>query len=50
VRTAIARALALLDAGQNKVARQLLKDRGIDPDTGRFEATGEPGAARGSSN
>jgi hypothetical protein len=50
VRTAIAHALAVLDAGQQKLARQLLKDRGVDPDTGRFEATGEPGAARGSAN
>jgi hypothetical protein len=50
VRTAIASALALLDARQQKLARQLLKDRGVDPDTGRFDASGEPGAARGSSN
>jgi hypothetical protein len=50
VRTAIARALAVLDAGQNKIARQVLKDRGVDPDTGRFEATGEPGRSRGSAD
>ena len=50
VRTAISRALALLDAGQQKLARRLLQDRGVDPDTGHFEATGEPGAARGSGN
>jgi hypothetical protein len=50
VRTAIARALAVLDAGQSKLARQVLKDRGVDPDTGRFEATGEPGRSRGSAD
>jgi len=48
VRNAIARALAVLDAEQKKLARQVLKDRGVDPDTGRFEASGEPGATRGS--
>ena len=48
VRQAIARALAVLDAGQNKLARQVLKDRGVDPDTGRFEAKGEPGRVPGS--
>jgi hypothetical protein len=48
VRAAIARALAVLDAGQKKIARQVLKERGVDPDTGRFEAAGEPGRSRGS--
>lgn len=48
VRNAIARALAVLDAGQKKIARKVLKDRGVDPDTGRFEAAGEPGRSRGS--
>jgi len=46
VRTAIARALALLDPEQQKIARQVLVDRGVDPDTGQFEAQGEPGARR----
>jgi hypothetical protein len=46
VRTAIAHALALLDPPQQKLARQLLKDRGIDPDTGKTEASGEPGPGR----
>jgi len=48
VRTAIAHALALLDPEQQKIARQVLEDRGVDPDTGQFEAKGEPGASRGS--
>jgi len=48
VRTAIARALALLDPEQQKLARQVLEDRGVDPDTGQFEAKGEPGPGRGS--
>lgn len=46
VRTAVARALALLDPEQQKIARQVLVDRGVDPDTGRTEAQGEPGSAR----
>jgi hypothetical protein len=42
-RNAIRRAFQVLDAGQQQLARKLLKDRGVDPDTGQFEATGEPG-------
>jgi hypothetical protein len=45
VRSAVARALALLDPAQQKIARQVLVDRGVDPDTGRTEAQGEPGSA-----
>ena len=46
IRTAIARALALLDPAQQKIARKVLVERGVDPDTGQFEAKGEPGSAR----
>lgn len=50
VRTAIAHALALFDARQKQIARQVLKDRGVDPDTGKFEATGEPAGSRSGGN
>ena len=43
IRTAVARALKLLDREQQKIARQVLVERGVDPDTGQFEATGQPG-------
>lgn len=43
VRTAVAHALAVLDAGQQKLARQILRDHGVDPDTGQFEGRAEPG-------
>jgi len=48
VREAIRQALALLNREQQKIARDVLKDRGVDPDTGRFEAVGVPGVTRGS--
>jgi hypothetical protein len=46
VRKAIAQALAVLDTNQQKVARQVLVEHGVDPDTGQFEAKGEPGTIR----
>jgi len=42
VRDAIRRAFALIDADQQALARRLLADHGIDPDTGD-EAGGQPG-------
>jgi hypothetical protein len=48
VRAAIAHALDLFDARQKQIARQVLKDRGVDPDSGTFDAAGEPGASPGS--
>jgi len=44
VRDAIARAFAVLDPPQRDIARKILVERGVDPDTGKFEAQGEPGA------
>jgi hypothetical protein len=44
VRDAIARAFAVLDPPQRDIARKLLVERGVDPETGKFEAQGEPGA------
>lgn len=46
VHEAIVKALALLTADQQKIARTVLVERGIDPDTGQTEAKGEPGSAR----
>ena len=43
VREAIQKALALLDRDQQKIAREVLKERGVDPDTGKFDASGQPG-------
>jgi hypothetical protein len=43
VRDAIARAFSVLDPPQRDIARKILVERGVDPDTGRFEAQGEPG-------
>jgi hypothetical protein len=43
VRIAIAKMMRLLDARQQQVARKVLVERGVDPDTGKFEATGDPG-------
>lgn len=48
VRTAVAHALAALDPEQQKLARQILRDHGVDPDTGQFEGRAEPGLGRGS--
>jgi hypothetical protein len=42
VRDAIRRALELLDAAQQAIARRVLTDHAVDPDTG--EIRGEPGA------
>lgn len=44
VRDAIARAFAVLDPPQRDLARKILVEHGVDPDTGKFEAQGEPGA------
>lgn len=44
VRDAIARAFAVLDPAQRDIARKILVEHGVDPDTGKFEAQGEPGA------
>ena len=44
VRDAIARALAVLDPPQRDLARKVLVERGVDPETGKSEAQGEPGA------
>lgn len=44
VRDAIARAFAVLDPPQRDIARKILVERGVDPETGKFEAQGEPGA------
>jgi hypothetical protein len=46
VRKAIAQVLAVLSRDQQKLARTILVERGVDPDTGRFEANGDPGAIR----
>jgi hypothetical protein len=46
IRAAVAKALALLGREQQKLARKVLIERGVDPDTGQFEAKGEPGSAR----
>ncbi len=44
-REAIGRALALLDATQRVIARRVLTEHGVNPDTGQVsEAAGEPGA------
>lgn len=43
VRDAIRRALALLDAAQRPIARRVLTDHGVNPDTGEITG-GEPGA------
>ena len=45
VRDAIRRALGLLDAGQQVIARRVLIDHGVDPDTGSVSG-GDPGAAK----
>lgn len=44
VRDAIARAFAVLDPPQRDLARKILVERGVDPETGKSEAQGEPGA------
>jgi hypothetical protein len=44
VRDAIARALAVLDPPQRDLARKILVERGVDPETGKYQAQGEPGA------
>ncbi|TMQ03696.1 MAG: hypothetical protein E6J90_15530 [Deltaproteobacteria bacterium] len=46
VKAAITKAMAVLDRDQQKIARQVLIDRGVDPDTGQSEAKGEPGVVR----
>jgi hypothetical protein len=44
-RAAIERALGLLDASQKPIARRVLTDHGVNPDTGEVhEASGVPGA------
>lgn len=43
MRNAVARTLQLLDAQQQQIARKVLVEHGVDPDTGKFEAEGEPG-------
>ena len=43
LREAIRRALALLDEEQRVIARRVLTERGVDPDTGET-TSGEPGA------
>jgi len=45
VRDAIKRALGLLDARQQVIARRVLTDHGVDPDTGSVSG-GDPGAAK----
>lgn len=45
VRDAIKRAFGLLDAGQQVIARRVLIDHGVDPDTGSVSG-GDPGAAK----
>ena len=45
VRDAIRRALGLLDSDQQVIARRLLVDHGVDPDTGEVSG-GDPGASR----
>jgi len=45
VRDAIRRALKLLDAGQQVIARRVLTDHGVDVDTGSVNG-GDPGAAK----
>ncbi len=45
VRDAIKRALKLLDAGQQVIARRVLTEHGVDPDTGAVSG-GDPGAAK----
>jgi hypothetical protein len=45
VRDAIKRALGLLDPGQQVIARRLLVDHGVDPDTGEVSG-GDPGTSR----
>jgi hypothetical protein len=45
VRDAIRRALGLLDAGQQVIARRVLTEHGVDLDTGQVSG-GEPGAAK----
>jgi hypothetical protein len=46
VRDAIARAFAVIDPPQRDIARKVLVERGVDPETGKYEAQGEPGAVR----
>ncbi|HET7501466.1 MAG TPA: hypothetical protein VFK02_10700 [Kofleriaceae bacterium] len=43
VRVAVAKVLRLLDAEQQQIARKVLVERGVDPDTGKFESQGDPG-------
>lgn len=45
VRDAIKRALGLLDPGQQVIARRLLVDHGVDPDTGEVRG-GDPGTSK----
>ena len=45
MRDAIRRALKLLDVGQQVIARRVLTDHGVDPDSGSV-TSGDPGAAK----
>jgi hypothetical protein len=40
IRDALRRALPLLDAGQQAIARRLLIEHGVDPDTGQVDDPG----------